>query len=166
MKNPTNIRRAALVAALGAVTATAFAMHSGEDLQANATLGIGDGVIVAEDTTVKYLEPNEAIVEDSAPATSQEIVPVVERPAAQPPVTVEERRLTLDERIQGNVIDAIYSMPNVSGKIGVESHNAVVTLSGYTMTAGQAWRAARTAGSIEGVRYVQNDIRPRLGGSI
>jgi len=164
MKNPTNIRRAALVAALAAVTATAFAMSASEEAQLNASSS--DGVIVAEGTTTTYLEPNEAIVEESAPVVSQEIVPVVERPTAQPPVTIEERRLTLDERIQGDVMDAIYNMPNVNGKIGVESHNAVVTLSGYTTTAGQAWRAARTAGSIQGVRYVQNDIRPRLGGSI
>jgi len=164
MKNPTNIRRAALVAALAAVTATAFAMSASEEAQLNASSS--DGVIVAEGTTTTYLEPNEAIVEESAPVVSQEIVPVVERPTAQPPVTLEERRLTLDERIQGDVMDAIYNMPNVNGKIGVESHNAVVTLSGYTTTAGQAWRAARTAGSIQGVRYVQNDIRPRLGGSI
>ena len=163
MKNPTNIRRAALVAALAAVTATAFAMNASEEAQLNASSS--DGLVVAEDTTTQYLEPNEAVVQESAPI-AQETLPVVERPTAQPPVTVEQRRLTLDERIQGNVIDAIYSMPNVSGKIGVESHNAVVTLSGYTMTAGQAWRAARTAGSIDGVRYVQNDIRPRLGGSI
>jgi len=164
MKNPTNIRRAALVAALAAVTATAFAMSASEEAQLNASSS--DGVIVAEGTTTTYLEPNEAIVEESAPVVSQEIVPVVERPTAQPPVTIEERRLTLDERIQGDVMDAIYNMPNVNGKIGVESHNAVVTLSGYTTTAGQAWRAARTAGSVQGVRYVQNDIRPRLGGSI
>jgi len=163
MKNPTNIRRAALVAALAAVTATAFAMSASEEAQLNAA---NEGVVVAEGTTTTYLEPNEAIVEESAPVVSQEIVPVVERPTAQPPVTIEERRLTLDERIQGDVMDAIYNMPNVNGKIGVESHNAVVTLSGYTTTAGQAWRAARTAGSIQGVRYVQNDIRPRLGGSI
>jgi osmotically-inducible protein OsmY len=81
-------------------------------------------------------------------------------------VTVETRRLSLDERIQGNVMDAIYNMPNISGKIGVESHDAVVTLTGYTMTGGQAWRAARTAGSIQGVRYVQNEIRPRVGASM
>jgi hyperosmotically inducible periplasmic protein len=166
MKNPTNIRSATLVAALAAVTATAFAMTSEEDIYATTPPIVGDGVVVAEDTTVRYLDSNEVIIEEPAPLASQDVVAVVERPAAQPPVTVEERRLTRDERIQGEVMDAIYNMPNINGKIGVESNNAVVTLSGYTTTAGQAWRAARTAGSIQGVRYVQNDIRPRLGGSI
>jgi osmotically-inducible protein OsmY len=45
----------------------------------------------------------------------------------------------------------------------VESHDAVVTLTGYTTTGGQAMRAARAAGSVQGVRYVQNEIRPRVG---
>ena len=116
------------------------------------------------------LETNEAIVPAPAPApvASQPVVPVVERSTAQaqPPVTVGTQRLTVDQRIQSQVIDAIYNMPNISGKIGVESHDAVVTLTGYTMTGGQAWRAARTAGSIQGVRYVQNEIRPRIGASM
>ena len=154
MRNPTKIRKAALAAALAAVTATAFAMSASEEAQLNASSS--DGLVVAEHSA--YLEPNETIVE--------EVVPVVERPAAQPPVTVEERRLTLDERIQGDVMDAIYNMPNINGKIGVESRDAVVTLTGYTTTRGQAWRAGAEAGRISGVRYVNNEIRPRIGGSI
>ena len=160
MRNQTKIRRAALVGALAAVTATAFAMTASEEAQLNAS-GT-QGVIVAEKPSV-YLEPNETIVEESAPVVSEETVTVAERPTAQPPVTVETRRLTLDERIQGDVMDAIYNMPNISGKIGVESHDAVVTLTGYTTTGGQAWRAAREAGRITGVRYVNNEIRPRVG---
>jgi hypothetical protein len=160
MRNPTKIRRAALVGALAAVTATAFAMTASEEAQLNAS-GT-QGVIVAEKPSV-YLEPNETIVEESAPVVSEEVVTVAERPTAQPPVTVETRRLTLDERIQGDVMDAIYNMPSISGKIGVESRDAVVTLTGYTTTGGQAWRAAREAGRISGVRYVNNEIRPRVG---
>lgn len=83
----------------------------------------------------------------------------------QPPITIEERRLTLDERIQGNVMDVLLSQ-NLSGKIGVESQDAVVTLTGYTTTVGQAQRAGRYAASVEGVRAVQNQIRPRVGGSV
>ena len=164
MRNPTRIRRAAWVAALAAVTATAFAMNESEEttLKSIST----PSVVVAEDTTVQSLSPNEEIVAAPAPAASEKAVPVVERSVAQPPVTVETRRLSLDERIQGDVMDAIYNMPNISGKIGVESHDAVVTLTGYTMTGGQAWRAARTAGSIQGVRYVQNEIRPRVGATM
>ncbi|HET7400875.1 MAG TPA: BON domain-containing protein [Usitatibacter sp.] len=83
----------------------------------------------------------------------------------QPPITVEERRLSLDERIQGNVMDVLLSQ-NLSGKIGVESQDAVVTLTGYTTTVGQAQRAGRYAAGVEGVRAVQNQIRPRVGGSV
>ncbi len=161
MRNPTKIRTGALVAALAAVTATAFAMNESQETKLNSTPS--PGVVVAEDTTVKGLEPNESIVTAPAPVAPQYVAPVVERPAVQPPVTVETPRLTMDQRIQGDVIDAIYNMPNISGKIGVESHDAVVTLTGYTMTGGQAWRAARTAGSVQDVRYVQNEIRPRVG---
>jgi len=166
MRNQTKIRRAALVGALAAVTATAFAMTASGEAQLDAS-GT-QGVIVAEKPSV-YLEPNESIVEESSPLVSQppvvteEAVTVAQRPTAQPPVTVETRRLTLDERIQGDVMDVIYNMPNISGKIGVESHDAVVTLTGYTTTGGQAWRAAREAGRITGVRYVNNEIRPRVG---
>jgi osmotically-inducible protein OsmY len=84
----------------------------------------------------------------------------------QPPVIVEERHLTLDERIQSDVMDKLAAAPYISGKIGVESHDATVRLTGYTMTAGQAYRAGRYAGSVVGVKYVHNDIRPRIGGSI
>jgi len=83
----------------------------------------------------------------------------------QPPITIEERRLTLDERIQGNVMDVLLSQ-DLSGKIGVESQDAVVTLTGYTTTVGQAQRAGRYAASVEGVKAVQNQIRPRVGGSV
>ena len=55
---------------------------------------------------------------------------------------------------------------NISGKVGVESHDAVVTLTGYTVTAAQAYRAERTARGIEGVRAVDNRIRARIGGSV
>jgi hypothetical protein len=153
-----------LVAVLAAVTATAFAMNESEETTLKSTST--PSVVVAEDSTVQSLSPNEQIVASPAPGASEKAVPVVERSVAQPPVTVETRRLSLDERIQGDVMDAIYNMPNISGKIGVESHDAVVTLTGYTMTGGQAWRAARTAGSIQGVRYVQNEIRPRVGATM
>jgi hypothetical protein len=163
MRNPTRIRRAALVAVLAAVTATAFAMNESEETKVQTVQSASSpSVVAAEDSTAQALSPNEQIVAP-APVASPEVVPVVEHSVAQPPVTVETRRLSLDERIQGDVMDAIYNMPNISGKIGVESHDAVVTLTGYTMTGGQAWRAARTAGSIQGVRYVQNEIRPRVG---
>ncbi|MGE5096233.1 MAG: BON domain-containing protein [Betaproteobacteria bacterium] len=93
-------------------------------------------------------------------------LPRIEHSAPQPPITVEKQRLSLDERIQADVIDKLAQAPNLSGKIGVETRDAVVTLSGWTTTSGQAHRAGRYASSVEGVKMVQNEIRPRVGGSI
>jgi osmotically-inducible protein OsmY len=93
-------------------------------------------------------------------------IPVEERSVIRAPITVEERRLTEDERIQSAVMDRLASNSRLSGKIGVESRDAVVTLTGYTSTAGQAYRAGREAHGVMGVKYVQNEIRPRIGGSV
>jgi osmotically-inducible protein OsmY len=107
------------------------------------------------------LTANETVV---APETST-AAPIANSNAAQPPITIEDRRLTLDERIQANVMDMLVQAPNLSGKIGVESRDAVVTLTGYTTTSGQAYRAGKYARSVDGVKYVQNDIRARIGGT-
>jgi hypothetical protein len=111
------------------------------------------------------LSPNEAVVPTND-ASDVMPAPIVGRSVAQPPITVETRRLTEDERIQAQVMDKLASTGNLSGKIGVESNDSVVRLSGWTSTSGQAWRAGNIAGSITGVKYVQNEIRPRVGGSI
>jgi len=169
--NRANIRRTALVIALAAAS-TAWALNESKDIAADAPPQAAP-LAAQQDTTSTGLATNEAVVQSSesvpmqtAPAAEPAPVPVIERAAPQPPVTIETRRLTLDERIQADVMDAVYNVPNISGKIGVESHDAVVTLTGYTTTGGMAWRAARAAGSIQGVRYVQNEIRPRVGPTI
>ena len=82
------------------------------------------------------------------------------------PIIIEKRRLTEDERIQAVVMDRIAANPRLSGKISVQSNDRVVKLSGWTRTVGQAWQAERDARSVYGVRYVQNEIRPRVGGSV
>ena len=111
------------------------------------------------------LAPNEQIVtvaplEPKQPA----VVPVIESPPREPAITVEQQRLSVDQRIQADVIDLLARNPNLSGKIGVVSEDAVVTLTGYTTTSGMAWRAARDARGVIGVRHVVNEIRPRVGG--
>ena len=112
------------------------------------------------ETVVMPLEPTPA-VERAAP-----LAPVVERPTVgEPPITIEHKRLTLDERIQADVLDRIAGVQNVSGKVGVETHDAVVTLTGRVTNAGQAYRVERMARSVDGVRDVDNRIRARVGGS-
>lgn len=148
-------RSAALVGALAAVTATAWA--TGEAVS-NSTYVPAPPVAVTES-----LAPNEAVVTVDESTSA----PVVERGSvAQPAITVEQRRLSEDERIQAVVMDKLANNPRLSGKIGVESRDSVVRLTGYTRTVGQAWHAEREARGVVGVKYVQNEIRARVGGSV
>ncbi len=149
------VRNAALAGALAAVTAAWAANEA-----------MTDSYYVPSTPTAAAVTPSEPIaVSESLTPGESVAVPVVERNVA-PAITIEERRLTEDQRIQAVVMDRIATMAYISGKIGVESNDSVVTLSGWTSTAGQADRAGRTARGVTGVRYVQNEIRPRIGGSV
>jgi osmotically-inducible protein OsmY len=75
---------------------------------------------------------------------------------------VEEQRLRSDADIQARVMDRLAGLPRVEGQIGVESHNAVVTLTGWTRTSAQAWRVEFAARGVDGVAGVQNQIRSRM----
>lgn len=168
------VRNAALVCALAAVAATAWATSDSMSYSAytpadnvtaeqpaappNDATTPANGAVAPSDS----LSPNESVVTTSDASAA----PFMDRSIAQPPITVEERRLSNDERIQSQVMDKLASSEHLTGKIGVESNDSVVRLSGWTNTSGQAWRAGRYAGSIEGVKYVQNEIRPRVGGSL
>ena len=178
MTNRPMLRNVTLVAALAAVTATAWA--ASESLSESTwvphmRVATQDEVTMAEEKAA-YNEPlpaNDALPSDDALASNERVMPIeaVAMPAEpasapQPRITVEQRRLTTDQRIQAQLMDVIAQAPNMSGQIGVESNNAVVTLSGWTATSGQARRAVRYAYAIEGVRDVQSEIRPRVGGSI
>jgi hypothetical protein len=164
------VRNAALVAALAAVAATAWATG---DTVSNATYVPAPSALTqpaqpAEPLAVTdSLTPNEAVVttSDAAPAPTPAPV-VVDNSVTQPAITIEQQRLSEDQRIQAVVMDKLANNPRLSGKIGVESRDAVVRLSGYTATVGQAWHAERDARSVVGVKYVQNEIRPRVGGSV
>ncbi len=170
MNKQLNLRNAALVAALAAVTATAWATNEYSGQKIDEVIAKSESAVTPAESVAAYegitatdsVTANETVVatESSTPA------PVVERNVTQAPITIEDRRMTLDERIQAQVMDKLANAPNISGKIGVESHGAVVTLTGYTVTAAQGQRAGRYAGSIEGVKSVQNEIRARIGGSV
>lgn len=149
-----------------------------EPVTVTDSLAPNESVMVPRDSTVAPAMPRETTT-TTAPLTPRETITTtpaapfmpaeniaVPLSAPQPPITIEERRLSLDERIQADVIDRLVSTPYLSGKIGVESHDAIVTLTGYTATAGQARRAEHVVRSVEGVRYVQNQIRARIGGSV
>ncbi|HZZ94906.1 MAG TPA: BON domain-containing protein [Usitatibacter sp.] len=78
-------------------------------------------------------------------------------------VIVEGQRVLSDAAIQERVASRLMANTRLEGRIGVESHDAVVTLSGWTRTEGQAWIAAMEARNVAGVAYVHNMIRPRMG---
>lgn len=162
------LRNATLAVALAAVGATAYATTD------YVTTSYSD---LEKDTVVAYNEPiaapAEPVVTETTVTTTETLVapapvyaPVVEQSVAQPPLTIEDRRLTEDQRIQALVMDKLAAAPNISGKIGVESNQQVVTLSGYTVTAAQGQRAGRLAGSVDGVKSVNNELRARIGGSV
>ena len=169
MNNSLNARNAALVAALAAVAATAWATSDSYYPSPQASTSAAPPASVAPSDSV--IAPQTVVVDDPAVAAPVPAAPaarpvVVDEGVRQPPITIEQRRLTLDERIQADVMDAVLHTPNVTGKIGVESNDAIVTLTGWTNTSGQAFRAGRSAQGVQGVTHVENLIRPRVGGSI
>jgi len=181
--NKRTLRNASLVGALAALAATSWAVNEAptpaSDETPSATTRETEAIVADTDAQLDEqldaqslpseervatdrVMPLEAAAIPAAPAAT----PVVETSAAQPPITVEAPRLSLDERIQSQVLDVLARARDVSGKIGVESNDAVVTLSGYTTSAAQAQRAVRYAYTVDGVRNVNNEIRARVGGSL
>lgn len=168
--NSHNLRVPLLVGAIATVAATAWAANETyETTTVVEPIVIVDPPVVREPVAVsETLSPNEIIVVKEEPllVRREAPLPVVEAQVTQPGITVEERRLSRDEVIQLAVMDLLRGNDRLSGKIGVESNDSVVRLSGWTTTAGQARRAGQAAASVQGVRHVENEIRPRIGGSI
>jgi hyperosmotically inducible periplasmic protein len=175
--NKRTLRNASLVGALTALAATSWAVNEApvSDETPSATTRETEALVADTDAQLEEQSPatEERIATDrvmpleaAAIPAAPTATPVVETSAAQPPITVEAPRLSLDERIQSQVMDLLARAPDVSGRIGVESNDAVVTLSGYTTSAAQAQRAVRYAYTVDGVRNVNNEIRARVGGSL
>jgi hypothetical protein len=161
------LRLPVLAAALAVSLGTAYAAYESTYIPAPANAAANEPVVApaaaspeqsatAEETTVTTTELPVAVKQERA------VVPVSEAQPA-PAITVTEPRLTTDQRNQADVIDLLARNPNLSGKIGVVSEDSVVTLTGYTATSGQAWRAGRDARGVQGVKHVVNEIRPRIG---
>lgn len=171
-----HVRKPLLAAVLAAFTASAWAAYEYNSSYVPAVVVSHELVTAPQGAQGEIgLESNESVVAVEERATqpaAEASAPRVEAPAAapvaqlptEPAITIEKPRLTADQRIQADVMEMLASNPTLSGKIGVVSQDRVVTLTGYTLTSGQAWRAGRDAGRIEGVRHVVNEIRPRVGG--
>ena len=76
---------------------------------------------------------------------------------------IEHKRNAVDERIQNDVMARLRAMQHIEGRIGVETQDSVVRLTGLVTTSGQAYRAGREARFAGGVVQVENDIRARVG---
>ena len=174
MNTGNNLRLPILVAALAVTGASSWATYE----RGNSSLVPAyeprplSQEVPAVVANEQGLAPNEQVVTTTTTTTTtaiatepapRHLAPVSEIPAREPAITVEQQRLTVDERIQADVIDLLARNPNLSGKIGVVTQDAVVTLTGYTTTSGMAWRAGRDARGVQGVRHVVNEIRPRVG---
>ena len=125
---------------------------------------------VAEPTTTYYVAPATTYYTAptttyyAAPATTYYTAPAVTEVIYEaPPITVEAPRLTEDQRITDDVVSVLAGDPHLSGRIGVETRDQEVNLSGTVTTPGQVRRAVRDAKSVWGVRNVTSEIRPRVG---
>jgi hypothetical protein len=117
-------------------------------------------------TTYYYTPPATTTYYYTEPTTTYYYAPVVtERVYEEPPITVTAPYMTEDQRITGDVVDTLANDPRLSGKIGVETRNNDVTLSGVVTTPGQARRAQRDAQGVYGVGNVTNDLGTRVGGT-
>jgi hypothetical protein len=175
---PPRVRNSLLAAVIAASGATAWAAY-----ELNGTLVPGPAPLerptaveappappqpVVVDAEAALLPNETMVITDSQEATVKEMearpAPAAVYDRVEPSIEITKPRLTVDQRIQADVMDHLARNPNLSGKIGVVTDAQVVTLTGYVATSGQAWRAGRDVGRVEGVRQVVNEIRPRVGG--
>jgi hypothetical protein len=113
-------------------------------------------------TTYYYTPPSTTYY--TPPLTSY-YEPTVIEVRTEPAITVEAPLLTEDQAITADVVDRLAGDPWLSGRIGVETRNNDVTLSGTVTTPGQVRRAINDTKTVAGVRTVNNELRSRVGGS-
>lgn len=173
MKKHITAHNTALLAIFTAVSATAWA--ASETIfspPSQSTIFPMEQRVLAPSppiATAETLDENEVLVTivdaPASPSVERAVAAPVAQPVAadEPRITIEQKRLTRDERIQAEVLDRLSAISNVSGRIGVETNEAVVTLTGLVTTSGQAYRAGREARGVDGVLYVDNRIRAKVG---
>jgi hypothetical protein len=103
------------------------------------------------------------------------VKPVAKKPRAVPvqlqakaskptPPVRHQRAPSPDELLQAEVMGAIRRTENLHGSISVNTKDGVVHLNGWTITPGEAYRAALAARRVKDVKQVQSEIRPRMTG--
>jgi osmotically-inducible protein OsmY len=79
-------------------------------------------------------------------------------------IIVTEARPTDDAIINADVVEALASDSRLAGRIGVQTLDREVELSGIVTSPGQSMQAERDAKSVYGVRNVRNLLSTRIGG--
>ena len=121
--------------------------------------------------TQSYVERKTVVYDDALPVTTTYIEPstvTYYEPTTvtyvEPPIIVTAPYLTEDQAITSEVMDRIATDGGISGRVGVDTFNNKVTLSGRVGTPWQADKAQRHAQNTPGVREVNNELRSRIGG--
>ena len=80
-----------------------------------------------------------------------------------PAITVNAARASQDELITNDVAAEIASDPYIHGRVGVDTFNREVTLTGRVATPGQRLRADYAAHRVDDVAAVHNQLRTSVG---
>lgn len=137
-----------MLAAAGALSASAFA-----------------------DTLYYYGPPTVTYVQPAPTVTYVEPAPVYyyvqPAPAATPQtiIVTAPRNADDDYLINSDVADTIAADPSIHGHVETQTYRGTVTLGGRVTTPGMVDRVERDARSVDGVRDVENLVRPVVGGS-
>ena len=78
-------------------------------------------------------------------------------------IEVYAQRASEDDLIANDVAENIAADPYIRGRIGVESRNRAVTLTGRVGTPGQKLRAENDAHAVDDVAEVRNHLRSAVG---
>ena len=92
-------------------------------------------------------------------------VPAVAATPPDSPIIVTEPRATADELITRQVVDTLSSDARLAGRIGVQTVDGEVELSGIVTNASLSRLAERDAKGVQGVRNVRNLLATRMGTS-
>jgi hypothetical protein len=119
---------------------------------------------VWDPATQTYVE-RPAVVYDrvySAPPVTY-VVPAQSVTYENPIIVTAPSRAEEDSLINGEVADRLADDPSLRGHIETQTFRNTVTLGGRVTTPGMVDRAERDAKSVEGVRDVENRLRPSVG---
>jgi len=91
------------------------------------------------------------------------VVPAQSVTYENPIIVTAPSRAEEDSLINGEVADRLADDPSLRGHIETQTFRNTVTLGGRVTTPGMVDRAERDAKSVEGVRDVENRLRPSVG---